>query len=135
MANTTTAVRTAQRYGGFSRELVMAFLMSKLPLTGHDHRHSVPIGRFHHLAVADGSPGLNDRGHTSTRGELDAVGKGKECVRGEHAAARLMSLLPRLVHRQKNAVHPAHLPGTDADGRFATGEQDGVRLDRGDSGP
>ena len=87
------------------------------------------------FGVAHRAARLDDRGDPGRGRLLDAVGEGEEPVRGEHAAGRVVALLPRLVDREEGAVHPAHLAGADADRRLVPREQDGVRLDRRHRGP
>src|SRR6478672_1733146 len=131
MRSTTTEAATAQIYGGLSEStefiarspftLTSHLSMSELPLPGDDHGNTVTLGRLNDLRIPHRAAGLNDGGHSSGGRLLHPIGKGKEGVRREHAACRVVSLLLGLVHGQKAAVHPAHLAGSDSDGHLVPG--------------
>ena len=97
--------------------------MAKMAYAGDNHRHAEAVGGLDDFRIVHRSSGLDDGGGSDAGDFLDAIGEGKEGVRGCDRAFQWQDGF----HGSDFAgVHAAHLSSADADGLPIAGVENGV---------
>ena len=63
--------------------------MFEVPYSGEDHRHIIRVAVADGVLVPDRATGLDHYVDAMLMGDLDAVGKRKECIGSHHASLKL----------------------------------------------
>src|SRR5687768_13314795 len=100
--------------------------MAEMAHARQDHRKPMFIRRLDDFSVANGAAGLNDSGYPCLSRGIKAVTEWEKRVGRHHAALHRHEGLHR---GQLHAIHPAHLPSTDAHRLPWLRIDDGIRLD------
>src|SRR6266540_3378409 len=104
-------------------------LVAEVAAACEDHRRVSGAHAFDHLVVSLRTPRLDDRGDARVERGLRTVRKWEERIRSKHGAARVMTMLARLLECEADCVDAARLAATDADRGELLREHDRVRAD------
>ena len=99
-------------YGRFGRRSPRVLAVAEVADAGKDHSDAQPVGGRDHFGVPDRAAGLDDGRCAGVGNGLQAVREREEGVRGGDGAGQRKH---RLHGAEARGVHPAHLPGADAD--------------------
>src|SRR5262245_66271395 len=80
-----------------------------------DHRRAGFFDRVDDVLVTLGAAWLDERRDAGLESHARAVREREERVRRQRRARRVVAELPRLLDRDLDRIHPAHLTGADAD--------------------